>query len=48
MLAEREARIAEAAKTVESAETLPKQIEKLKAATDAGRCEFELHPGRAR
>ena len=33
---------------MESAEALAKQIEELKAASDAERCEFELHPGRAR
>ena len=27
---------------------LAKQIKELKAASDAERCEFELHPGRAR
>ena len=46
--AELEAQIAETAKTVESVEVLAKLIEELKAASDAERCEFELHPGRAR
>lgn len=41
-IAELEAQIAEAAKTVESTEALAKQIEELKAASDAERCEFEL------
>lgn len=47
-LAERDEKIAEAAKTVESTGVLAKQIEELKAASDVERCEFELHPGRAR
>lgn len=47
-IAEFERQITEAVKTVESAEALVKQIEELKAASDAERCEFELHPGRAR
>ena len=47
-IAELEAQIAETAKTVESVEVLAKLIEELKAASDAERCEFELHPGRAR
>lgn len=47
-IAELDAQIAEAAKTVESTGVLAKQIEELKAASDAERCEFELHPGRAR
>ena len=47
-IAELERQIADAAKTVESAEALAKQIEELKAASDAERCEFELRPGRGR
>ncbi len=41
-IAELERQIADAAKTVESAEALAKQVEELKAASDAERCEFEL------
>ena len=41
-IAELEARIADAAKTVESANALAKQIEELKAATDAERVGYEL------
>lgn len=47
-IAELEAQIAEAAKTAESAEALAKQIEDLKAASDAERCEFELRLAGAR
>lgn len=47
-IAELESQMADAAKTVESAEALAKQIEELKAASDAERCEFELRPGRGR
>ena len=41
-IAELEAQIADAAKTVESANALAKQIEELKAATDAERVGYEL------
>ena len=41
-IAELEAQIADAAKTVESANALAKQIEELKAATDAERIGYEL------
>lgn len=47
-IAELERQIADAAKTVESAEALAKQIEELKAASDAERCEFELRLAGAR
>ena len=47
-IAELEAQIADAAKTVESANALAKQIEELKAATDAERLGYELKLARCR